>query len=169
MKEIIEANYKNLERVINWIENTDKKAGIIIAFDTGLIALMSIATPAIYEFVSDNFLFEGLLFSLISLVALTAFCLSMYNAFRVLLPDVTSKVSDRNLFFFKTIVKFTESDFKEKIKKISDDEILETLADQTYINSKIASRKFDHLNRSLIWLFWFLLLDLSIFLLIMIL
>ena len=146
----LEANYKNLERVIEWIKNADSKASITLAFDAAAIALIVQKLSSVLSFIKSEIIAD----EFVAVAAIILFCafiisfiLSVYNAFRVLLPNIKPR-SEHPLFFFKTIANFSLSDFQKKMANITGSEIIKTVSEQTHINSKIASLKFDYLDKS---------------------
>lgn len=149
MRETLEANYKNLERVINWIENADKKANIIIAFNGGLIGLIFANSARISDLMENTTLFSSFHIVLLAVFGsfLIFFALSTYNALRVLLPDIKPRPFKNKHFYFYTIADFKFEKFKEKMDKLSKEQIISALSEQTYINAQIAKNKFDHLVR----------------------
>lgn len=150
MSDILEANYKNLERVNTWIENADRKASIILAFNGGLLAILSNKidrSPTIVDSVDSWFIIT---LSLIFLtVFLICFGLSIYHALRVLLPNISCASNKHMLFYFASIAELSREGFIEKMSKnLSEEEVLQNLAEQTYLVSCIAKDKFDHMTRS---------------------
>lgn len=57
-------------------------------------------------------------------------------------------------FFFSTIIQYNKDEFIAKIKKTSEEEVLTALAEQIYVNAKIAKYKFDYLSKSWKSLSW---------------
>jgi|GEM_PF-6823948 len=147
MSNKIEANYKNLERVILWIENADLKANIILGFNGGLIAILLQYIPNILNAIRCYSTYKSLSLIIILAVFLIFFTLSIYNAFRVIFPDITPRKSKNQLFYFLTIIGYSKETFMEQMCTITDEKILKTLADQTYINATIASNKFRHIRK----------------------
>jgi len=143
----INANYKNLERIINWIQNADYKASIILLFNGGIIAILADKLSNLLKFILSANLILMHIYLILIFVFFILFLLSIYNAFKVLLPDVKSR-SKYKLFFFMSICDLSKEEFTEKMKLLSDDEIIENLSEQSYITSEIAKTKFYHLGKS---------------------
>jgi hypothetical protein len=147
MSNKIEANYKNLERVISWIESADIKASIILGFNGGLITILLQYIPNILNAIRCYSTYKSLSLIIILAVFLIFFTLSIYNAFRVIFPDITPRKSKNKLFYFLTITGYPKEAFIKQMNTITDEKILKTLADQTYINATIASNKFKHARK----------------------
>lgn len=152
MEEKIDANYKNLERVNNWISNSDTKAGMILTFNGILCTYLITKTPLVKEII----LRRG--FDLPSFFLYLTFCayalllgVSLYHAFRVISPDIKERIS--SLFYFGTIAGMELKDFKKRMKELSQEDIEEELINQTYVNAKITITKFTNLKSSIRYLF----------------
>ena len=148
----IDANYKNLERVNNWISNSDTKAGMILTFNGILCTYLITKIPLVKEIALRRF------FDLPSCFLYFIFCayalmlgLSLCRAFRVINPDIKEKIP--SLFYFGTITEMKLEDFKKKMKELSQEDIEEELINQTYVNAKITISKFINLKSSIKYLF----------------
>lgn len=153
MSQKIEASYRNLERVITWIQNADNKSSIVLAFNTAMIAVFFERLPYVLKMISlyrSDKHFLDIAVCLLLLAFLTCFIASIFNAVKVIFPDVHPRVT-KKLFFFGSIAALSKDDFIKGMNDLTDEDILNTLSEQTYINSEIASNKFRHLK--LAWKF----------------
>ena len=147
-KDLIEINRQNLDRVILWIQNADTKASIVLAFNGGLMVFLAGKVYDAKSLFQYAFCSGPLLLLLLCAIFFIAFfCFSIYFALRTLLPS-TSPTAKNKLMFFGTIAGLSEEEFKKKALSLGEDEALENLVEQTYINSKIARDKFDNLKKS---------------------
>lgn len=138
----------NLQRVNDWIANSDNKIGIIIAFQVGVIAFFTtkgseIKTIALTDPIG---FFEWILY--LSVVSFIAFItISIIYSFKALYPDI--QIRKPSLFFFASIASKKIEDFKKEFATLSEKEILEEINDQVYINSTIAKAKMEKIRTSI--------------------
>lgn len=152
MERKIEANYKNLERVNNWISNSDTKAGVIVAFNGILFTYLIAKFPLIKVITSQRFLDMGsLCLYLIFIVYFVMLMMSVFRAFRAINPNIKEKIP--SVFFFYTISQMDLDKFNKKMRELTTESIEEELINQTFVNSKIAATKFINLKDSLKYLF----------------
>jgi hypothetical protein len=151
MEKKIEANYKNLERVNNWITNCDSKAGMVIAFNGILLTYLITKTPLIKKIVLDRSAdIPSLLLYIIFCAYAVVLGISVYNAFKVINPDFKEKIP--SLFFFCSIAQMDLKNYKHQMSGLTEERIEEELINQSYVNSKIAANKFIKLRSSVNYL-----------------
>ena len=160
MQDRLDANYKNLERVNSWIANADNKASIIFAFNGILLIYLLTNVSQVKTIISARCLgFIELLMCLFLLLYAFFLFISVYKSFNVIFPDIKERLPSP--FFFGTIANIKLEEFKETMRTLDDTKIEEELINQTYINSKIATKKFKNLQSSvkalsLSLIFWFI-------------
>lgn len=152
MERRIDANYKNLERVNNWISNSDTKAAVILTFNGILFSYLITKTPSVKEIILQRLLDLPSFFLYLIFCAYAVMVgMSIFHAFKVLNPDIKERLP--SLFFFGTIAEMELEDFKKKMKELNLESIQEELINQTYVNAKIAITKFTNLKHSVQYLF----------------
>lgn len=176
-KEKIEEAKFILQNNIEWIKNCDEKASIVLAL-VGVIltiTLTSDCTKTFIEIIKAN-IKRMLSWDSIFLVAIVINLLVILFGIKFLYSALKAKL-DYNSFkldglakssviYFGTIEKHDEyMKYKSFVLNISDEEYLNDLYSQIYINSKIAKEKFYNYNKgiSIITIGTFVLLILILF------
>lgn len=132
---------KNLDTVIGWIKNADTKSSIALALNGGLAVFVVDFGKKILINLNECIP----LFFYITSVML--FLLSTYFAFRVLLPSIKAK-AHYHLWFFGSISQMNKEEFEKQILIISEEEMCKNIAEQIYINSRVAAKKHLYLTNS---------------------
>jgi hypothetical protein len=131
-----------LQVKLDWIGRHDTR----IAFVAGVaIAMLGILANASASIVSWN----CLLYIIFGLAAILLF-ISLILIYLSQYPKTKSQNS--SLVFFGTIASLKLDQFKKNFKAMTDDEYLDDLLSQVYINSEILAKKFTYLKSSLIFL-----------------
>lgn len=149
----IENNNQDLQRVIAYIQSADQRASIVLAFNSALgytsSALLGFLKSARGRpIISWRLLVVGILFLFLASVGL-----SLFYTFKVIMPKIKDYPRHK-MFFFSTITQYSKDDFIKRIGKVSDEEVLGALAEQIYVNAKVANYKFDYLGKSWNYLSW---------------
>ncbi len=169
LKYKIEANYKNLERVIGFVSVADNKAKFILSIELVILGFLMTQAKIVFRIIALCWKWNGFLKvcggGVLIVFALYIFfaIISIVNLIKVIIPKRKVETGKKSLFYFQTITKMNPNEFKNKVKNISEEEIIEELSDQTYNNAVIVGKKFDEIQTSIKWLFcslvlWLLLL-----------
>jgi hypothetical protein len=155
--DLIDHYWGTINYVSNLIRASEIKAGLILSF-YGILLNLVFQNIQMLETIEVNKIVIYILLAL-------WFCCtvgSIYFSVRCFIPRIEGKY-DKNIFFFKDVIsKFgTIDQFSNSFFEVSldEDRIFTQLGHQIYINSKIATMKFEDVNRSI------RLLAISIFLL----
>jgi hypothetical protein len=165
--ELIDKSIKKLELVNQWISNVDTKSSFILTFYGVIVTI--IFSSEIGNKMLDVFTYEKaaeinsvsikLFFCFFIVIAFfIAAIITFYNIYQTLKGRINPKIyqqkglkTDSNIFF-GTIASKRYSDFETQTNSENDDILLNDLNSQIYINSNIAKSKFNHYNKSVIWL-----------------
>lgn len=170
LKHRIEASYKNLERVIGFVSVADNKAKFILSIELIILGFLMSQAKIIFRisvllWKSGEYLTicGSIGFLLVFAFYIFFASISIVNLINVILPKRKVKTRKKSLFYFQTIAEMEPDEFKNKIKNISEEEIIEELSDQTFNNAVIVAKKFDEIQASIKWLLgslvlWLLLL-----------
>lgn len=158
----IELAENNLQRINGWISNSDSKIGIILAFQAGVIVLLTTKGAEIKSIIQKDSigLLDWILY--LSIVLFIWFIAnSVFRSFKGLYPDI--KIRNQSLFFFASITSKKVEDFKKEFASMNEKDILEEINDQVHINSTIANAKMGNIRASIInfyigAIFWLLTL-----------
>jgi len=156
----VELATENLNRLIDWIKHSDNKIALINIFYAGLITFFINKTGDIAKIIKNN-TFGWSQFALyFSIILFTFFLIkSVYKSFKSLYPDVESR--EPSMFYFGSIAKQGQNKFIKDFKELNNEEILNQLNNQVYINSQIVISKFENVKQAINSLyvsivFWFI-------------
>lgn len=156
-----EERFKELERVDLWINNADTKISYLLAF-LGIIATIIFTSESVIQKI--RICFENLLKlngqDIVNILSLIVIVLSIHllifivKCIYYLLKASNAKVniSDINnssTLFFGSIATNSIGQFKEKIKKQTEEELEEDIIEQIFINSKICNEKMKNYNKAI--------------------
>ena len=152
--------YKNLYITNSWINNSDNKASIMIAFlgfslfelcknTDYLNCIISIIRKCFSHFTFSDFLF--LLFIGVSFIFII---IGLYKLLRVLIPSLKSnKEIPESLTYYGYISNMESLKYKELIKNATEEKIMDDLINQNYVNSKICLKKFNNFRYGTFFIF----------------
>lgn len=169
-----------MDRIIHWVEVCDTKTSIILAVQAMLLTIVcstDFVFNAVRKVLSDTFFhtgerefcFWGLMVVVFLILLIAAFGISLYHLFEVLKAKTDAKqTKDKNvrdkdsLIHFQCIAdKEAFKDycaFREKIKAETEENAMNDLLSQVYINAKRCDEKFNHYNKGLVALKWALVI-----------
>lgn len=144
---------EQLDRHLEWIKSCDTKTSIVLgvigifltifASDSSINMLNLVFSEAIQNLNFSNLLY--LLFFTLSL------CIFVYGAFcliRVLIPRLSKEVEvyqgtyKDSLYFFEAIAKSTFTEYKEKVAKRIEEDDINDIMSQIFINAIICTIKY---------------------------
>lgn len=144
--------YKTLEIINTWISNMDSKVSFALTLIGVLSTLIfSSGLPIAFKRVSEvSKLGELSGGEIIGAVLVIVLYISSFVSIILFMLAITARVKNENnnqsIFFFGSIASMGLSEYKEKIKETSEDNIVEDLQEQIYTNSKICSQKVKFYN-----------------------
>jgi len=136
--EFLKENFKNQNY---WITHANSTANILFAFNGVFIFLVA---KEIVDKICRPTYFQMFLIAAFFIAAV----LSIFALILVIFPRLGEKTS--SLLYFGGICNQKENEFKDRIKNINDNQILEMLSNQIYQNAKIANQKFIHVREAVI-------------------
>lgn len=132
-----------LNRVLGFFPRVDAKASVILSINIGMLALLAVNAPAWREFQWP------MLIAALPLVLIGISLVQLYlNAF----PQLDG--GHDSMVYFREIAKKTEVKYVEEFVKLGEDEYLKDLLSQTWRNSEILKKKFDHVRMAFVFLAW---------------
>lgn len=146
-KDKLDNYWKILQTNLEWIKASDQKATIILTIYGIIIPFVNSRSEELFESISGHpeiLVFMGLA-GLSSLV-------SMYSAFRCLTPRIFKNFRPSVIFFGSIVEQYPddESYLAALQKKMSTEELIEEeIAEQIFINSRVAFRKFKDVARAI--------------------
>jgi hypothetical protein len=174
--EKIESSTKKLELINQWISNCDTKSSFILTFYGVILTIIFTSTVGgtmidSLSYVKDEKVNkDSCLHFMIFILTIGFFITSIitfYQIYLTLKGRVDSKIYkqaklnvDSNIFFGSIALKSFD-EFQIQSLTQTEDDYLNDLNSQIFINSNIVTKKFKHYNISLLWMF----ISLGIFLL----
>lgn len=157
----IEIATQTLERNISFVTNCDNKTSIVLAI-IGVfltIILTNDGLNAIYGIIKaciEIKIFCSIMYLLALGVAIVVMVLGIYNLCMVLIAKTSETAEGLTLtnsrIFFTGINKHGNYEvYKAKFYEMSERELLDELIAQIYINSDIASKKYNKYNNGVKW------------------
>lgn len=166
--ENLEKSTKKLEFINQWILNCDTKSSFILTFYGVVLTIIftsNIGSEMINSFTFskakefDCKSFKNFVLLLTTIVFFITSAITFYQIYLTLKGRIDPKFyqqnglnTNSNIFFgsiaSKTFIEFeNESNSENLINYLND------LNSQVYLNSKIVNTKFEHYNKSLLWMF----------------
>lgn len=157
----IEIATQTLERNIGFVTNCDNKTSIVLAI-IGVfltIILTNDGLNTIYGIIKtciEMKTFCSIMYLLALCGVIVVMLLGIYNLCGVLIAKTSETAKGLNMtnsrIFFSGICKHGNYEvYKEKFYKMSEQELLDELIAQIYINSDIASKKYSKYNKGVKW------------------
>lgn len=130
------ASRDQLSLVLSFFPRVDSKLSVVLAIDTGMLAVLGTDAPPIHD------LSGPMAVAAIAAVALLG--ASIFFLYRGAFPSL--KGGEASLVYFREIAGRTEHQFIEQFKRQDDERHVGDLLGQVWRNSEILSAKFDALK-----------------------
>jgi pycsar effector protein len=145
--QLLEANYRNLDRVIGWVATADAKATTILAVNGVLLGLVAsrLSDVIVVHVVNTAYVpyARGGYF-----LAACLFVVSLYRAVIVFYPQVHPPAP--SVFFFESIAEMKIQDFQARIKELTPARIEDELILQTHTVATIAKEKLKNVRGAIL-------------------
>lgn len=159
-----EEAYRTLDRINFWISNCDSKASFILAF-LGIFFPLVLTNQVTIDSVKsavhtvNNLTISSGIVLLLSTVLLILMiyllCEGLFYIINSLKASINTDTFSHNkglskvsIYFFGSIASRGFMEFVERIDKVSEEEVLNDLHSQVYINSCICNKKFIYYNKA---------------------
>jgi hypothetical protein len=130
------ASKDQLTLVLSFFARVDAKLSVVLAVDTGMIAVLGTDAPPVRNFSWLMLIFAGVTILLLGL--------SIFFLYRGAFPSL--KGGQASLVYFREIANRTEHKFIEAFKAQGDEQYVTDLLGQVWRNSEILKIKFDSLK-----------------------
>ncbi len=140
-KHLLDASKDQLNRVLGFFSRVDSKASVLLAVDTGMLALLATNAPPVKLF------HWQLLFALLPLFLLAG---SLWHLYKGAFPSLEGGQS--SLIYFREVANRTEQRFIDEFIAQAEGEYIKDMLGQSWRNSVILREKFDHLSSAFNWL-----------------
>ena len=125
-----------LSLVLGFFPRVDGKASVVLAVETGMLAVLSSRFPGFHAMTSPSWLLLA--------VSLALIAASFFFLYRTAYPDI--KGGEQSLIFFREIAGRTEANFTKQFAAQTEDERMRDALGQVWRNSVILRMKFDALR-----------------------
>jgi hypothetical protein len=126
---------QQLDRVLAFFPRADAKASVLLAVDTGMLAVLASNCPSLTAF--DWWM-------LIPILPLVLLGISLLQLYRGAFPSL--KGGEESLIYFREIAKKREQPFIEAFIAQTETAYVKDLLGQVWRNSEILKMKFDHIS-----------------------
>lgn len=148
-----EDGYRNLENINSWINNSDTKASILLGL-IGVFLTMLFSDSSFFKkifAILNNALskitFSDILYLIFIILSIILFLLGVFKLFKVLVPTLKIKINSKrnSILYFGSISEHQNcKDFKLSVLEIEEEDLIDDILNQIYINSTICKNKFDN-------------------------
>lgn len=147
-----------LDRVIGFINNCDNKASIVLGGIAAILAIVfsgngierviDVVSAIVFSAPSSNRTIGEVAY--LTLLILSVILLTVGLVFLILTITARIKSGKSSVIYFGHIARLeNDAAYKERVVSISEEELLEDILAQIYINSVICDRKYKYYNRGL--------------------
>jgi Family of unknown function (DUF5706) len=157
---ILDLNKENLDRVIGFVDVMDSKAKFIL---TLVLALTAYLATQLGPYLDAHGKWGTLtswaptffiLLDLVGIGCLVCFIATAITVICAISPTTTQHSGRHSPLFFGTIAAVGIEDFKNAMKTLTPNNAIDLLADQTYDNAKIVTKKTAHVRRSITFFYY---------------
>ena len=139
-KHLSDAAAAQLDRVLAFFPRADAKGSVLLAVDTGMLAVLASNAP-------PSSSFDWIL--LLTLLPVALLGISLYHLYKGAFPSLDG--GHDSLIYFREISKRTESRFIDAFIAQPDETYLKDLLSQVWRNSEILKQKFNHIGAAFNW------------------
>lgn len=133
---------KSASQMIDWIGRHDSRSAGLMGITVAMMGALSAATPSVKQW-------DALFIFVLSLCA-AGFGMVLYQLMRGQIPRL--RMGKPSLFFFGTVAGMPQEEFRKRFMAMTEEEYIEDLLSQCYVNSRILRSKFRCLKRGLMTL-----------------
>ena len=139
-KHLSEIATSELDRVLGFFSRADGKGSVLLALDTGMLAILAGNLPSSSSF--DLWL-------LVTLMPVLTIGWSIWHLYLGAFPSLEG--GRGSLIYFREIAKRKEDQYTEEFSTMSEEAYLKDLLRQVWRNSEILKEKFDHISTAFNW------------------
>lgn len=131
---------KSLAQMIDWIGRHDSRSAGLMGITVAMMGALSAATPAVKQW-SGIFVFALIL-------TVVGFAVVLYQLMRGQIPRIRN--GKPSLSFFGTVAGMPQEEFRSRFITMTEEEYLDDVLNQCYVNARILRSKFRCLKRGLV-------------------
>lgn len=150
--------YKNLENINSWINNSDTKASIVLGLNGVILSIIFTNDifinkyTNIFKKVFKNINFSDILYIGFTISSIAMLVFGLYKLIKVLVPTLKATLNNSKPShnYFGGIASFNSClEFKTSLNSLSEEDVIDELLSQVYINSIICNNKFKNFRGGL--------------------
>lgn len=147
MKERIRRAENNLDRVQEWIKAVDQKINMFLALQGIILTLL---IPNYLKTITARFQTQtiSLWDALFIILATVCLGIAIFQSLVAVFPRLSNKIG--SLLYFGSIKNMTANSYRAAMENLTESVYLKDLHEQIFINSRIAARKHEHFQISII-------------------
>jgi len=167
MNEKVEILYRNISRYDFYISSTNAKCSIVLAYNSLIIGTLLFKFDDIIKLYSKGVWAQNVSFCLLLLIGILS-PISIIFAFRVINPFLASGeelAQHKSVVFFGSVAETPFKDYLEKIKSMTDVDIIEDLTSQAKVIADGLLQKMNDMKKAIKLIYGMLVLVLVLFVL----
>lgn len=130
---------KSLSQMIDWIGRHDSRSAGLMGITVAMMGALSAATPSVKQW-------SGIFVVALSITAI-GFGIVLYQLMRGQIPRI--RAGNPSLSFFGSVASMRQDEFRARFVKMTEQEYLDDVLNQCYVNARILRSKFRCLKRGL--------------------
>jgi len=138
-----------LNRIIEWIQFSDKKTAFLSAFYSAVFGLVFSQKESILQHFIIYQKWITCFYSFVFLGFFVSFIAGIFFLLKSVFPRLKNSFTDKSLFYFGHVANMKFIDYSEEIKKLTEDEAKKQIVEQIYTNSIIADQKMKNVQKSI--------------------
>lgn len=140
---------KNLSRFDTYINAVNTKAAFLVSFNTFVLGTLLLGQKNILSgFCSVNLSCWAVFFFIVCLISVAISITLSFLAVNPFLKSGNQSETYKTLLFFKSVSNMNLDEYKNRIQKLDDDELLNDLTCQTHVLAKGATQKFHTIQKA---------------------
>lgn len=145
--------HSELNRTCEWIKFSDQKSGFVSVYYAAFLGFFISYKDSILPYIESH---HGLVlfgYEITLATNIILFFLGLFWLFNSISPRLKNLTTDKSIFYFGHIAHIKFIDYLKDLKKVSETEAKEQIAEQIHVNSLIASQKMKSIQKSIRILF----------------
>ena len=135
-KQLIDITKDQLNRILSFFPRADAKASVVLAIDTGMLALLATNAPPWKALLQWPYCF-----ALLPVLLIIGSLIKLYQG---AFPNLEG--GQKSLLYFREVAGRTENKFIDEFSNQTEEEYIKDLLGQIWRNSEILKEKFDCLK-----------------------
>ena len=153
----LEFLHSELNRTVEWIKFSDQKGGFVSVYYAAFLGFFISHKDSVLPYIKSHHGLILLGYELTLAANIILFFLGLFWLFNSISPRLKNLTTDKSIFYFGHVACIKFIDYLKDLKKVSEAEVKEQIAEQIHANSMIASQKMKSIQKSIRILFMLVL------------